>query len=161
MPTLTYGTNLGYFARLMAVAMVAIVGAGICLALSPEEEDARSFSMEAAAPYIKKGYKLRAEQWSGEIKSGEETPVKFQLFKGNDYWFWAGSSDEKSVVKVNVYDTDGKSVASRRIKRKKGMGGVRVVPPKTGTYVAVVTIESKTAKASDRKVGWALAYGYR
>ena len=147
--------------RLILIAIVAILGAGIGFAISPLEEDARSFSMEVAAPYLKKGFKLRAEQWSGEVRSGEEKPVKFQLFKGNDYWFWAGCSDENAVVKVNVYDASGKSVAKRRIRRKKGMGGVRVIPPKTGTYVAVVTVESKTAKASGNKVGWALADGYR
>ena len=104
---------------------------------------------------------LRAERWSGEIKSGEKTPVKFQLLKGNEYWFWAGASDENSQVKVNVYDSKGKSIAKQHIKRKKGMGGVRVQPSKTGTYVAVVTVVSRESKATGRKVGWALAYGYK
>ena len=130
-------------------------------ALSPEEEDARSFAMEVAAPYLGKGFKLRAERWSGEIKSGEKTPVKFQLFKGNQYWFWAGASDENAQVKVNVYDSKGKSIALKHIKRKKGMGGVHVQPSKTGTYVAVVTVNSRASKAAGRKVGWALAYGYK
>ncbi|MDA0813595.1 MAG: T9SS type A sorting domain-containing protein, partial [Verrucomicrobia bacterium] len=90
------------------------------------------------------------------VSSGEKRAVKFQLFKGNEHWFWAGSSDENSTLKVNVYDADGKSVAVEKIKRVKGMGGVRVTPKKTGTYLAVVTINSK-----QKKIGWALAYGYR
>ncbi|MCB1095209.1 MAG: hypothetical protein KDN22_06480 [Verrucomicrobiae bacterium] len=148
--------------RLTAAAAILMVFAtGMSYALSPEEQDARAFSMEVAAPYLKKGFKLRAERWSGEISSGEKTPVKFQLFKGNEYWFWAGSSDENSTVKVNVYDADGNSVAVEKIKRVKGMGGVRVTPKKTGAYVAVVTISSKSAASRGEKVGWALAYGYR
>jgi hypothetical protein len=162
MPTLARQTNCcSHAARLAAFVLVALLGVGMGSAFSPLEEDARSFSMEVAAPYLKKGFKLRAEQWSGEIKYGEQTPVKFQLFKGNQYWFWAGSSDEKSTVSVNVYDTDGKSVASRKIRWKKGKGGVRVVPPVTGTYIVVITIESKTEDNSGEKIGWALAYGYR
>lgn len=148
--------------RITAAATVLLIFAtGMSFALSPAEEDARAFSMEVAAPYIGKGFKLRAERWSGEISSGEKTPVKFQLFKGNEYWFWAGASDEKSIVKVNVYDSSGKSIAVERIKRKKGMGGVRVKPQKTGAYVVVITVSSRIAAAQGEKVGWALAYGYR
>ena len=143
--------------RIVAVATILLIFAtGMTFGLTPEEQDARAFSMEAAAPYMGKGYKLRAERWSGEVSSGEKTAVKFQLFKGNEYRFWAGSSDENSTLKVNVYDADGKSIAVEKIKRVKGMGGVRVTPKKTGTYVAVVTISSKS-----KKIGWALAYGYR
>ncbi|MGK0185413.1 MAG: hypothetical protein ACI9R3_001191 [Verrucomicrobiales bacterium] len=148
--------------RVTAAATILLIFAtGMSFALSPAEEDARSFSMEVAAPYLSQGFKLRAERWSGEISSGEKTPVKFQLFKGNEYWFWTGASEEKSTVKVNVYDSSGKSIAVEKIKRKKGMGGVRVKPQKTGTYVVVVTISSRRAAAAREKIGWALAYGYR
>jgi hypothetical protein len=143
--------------RITAAATILLIFAtGMSFALTPEEQDARAFSMEAAAPYMGKGYKLRAERWSGEVSSGEKKAVKFQLFKGNEYWFWVGCSDENSTVKVNVYDADGNSVAVEKIKRVKGMGGVRVTPKKTGSYVAVITISSK-----NDKIGWALAYGYR
>ena len=148
--------------RVMATATIILLCAtGMSFAISPLEEDARSFALEVAGPYIDKGFRLRAERWSGEISSGEKTPVKFQLFKGNEYWFWAGSSEEKSNVKVNVYDSAGKSIAVQKIRRKKGMGGVRVVPKKTGSYVVVITIDSKRAKSAGDKIGWALAYGYR
>lgn len=141
--------------------MLLIFATGMSFALSPMEEDARSFSMEVAAPYLSKGFKLRAERWSGETPPGEKVPVKFQLFRGNEYWFWAGSSDENAAVKVNVYDSSGKSIAVEKIKRKKGMGGVRVLPQKTGTYVVVITVDSRHAEVHREKVGWALAYGYR
>jgi hypothetical protein len=121
-------------------------------------DDAHSAAMEAAAPAVKKGFKVREEYWSGQVKSGEPTAVKCQLYKGNEYWFWLGCADEDITLTIEMYDVKGNKVSVESISAKDA-AGIRIVPPKTGTYVAIFTITHK--KDPKAKLDWALAYGYR
>src|SRR5581483_1265839 len=54
-------------------------------------DDAQSFALEAAAPYVKEGFQVREDYWGGDLGSGEKKAVRQQLFKGNEYWFWMGN----------------------------------------------------------------------
>lgn len=121
-------------------------------------DDAHSAAMEAATPAVKKGFKVREEYWSGQVKSGEKTAVKAQLYKGNEYWFWLGCAEEEVEISLEIYDASGAKVGVENISTKDA-AGVRVVPPKTGTYVVVFTVTHKKDKSA--KLDWALAYGYR
>ena len=121
-------------------------------------DDAHSAAMEAAAPYVKKGFKVREEYWHGTIKSGEQKAVKAQLYKGNEYWFWLGCAQEEIEINLEIYDVKGQKLSVENISTKDA-SGVRIVPPKTGTYVVIFTITHKKEKGA--KLDWALAYGYR
>ena len=71
-------------------------------------DDAHSFALQAAEPYVKQGYQIREDYWGGDLGVGERKAVRQQLFKGNDYWFWMGSEVENAKISVHIYDSDGK-----------------------------------------------------
>lgn len=121
-------------------------------------DDAHSAAMELAEGPYKKGFKIRDDYWRGTVKSGESKIVKAQLFKGNEYWFWLGCDEEDLELTLDLFDGTGQKVSVESTSGKSNFG-VRVVPPKTGTYVAVFSITHK--KDKDAKLAWALAYGYR
>jgi hypothetical protein len=121
-------------------------------------DDAHSFAMEAADPFVKEGFIVREDYWNGEVKSGQKLMVKHQLFKGNEYAFWLGTANDDCKLEIQVLDEKGNAI---QITPKIGIGptftSIRVNPPKTGTYSVVFSVTSKTEKS----VFWALAYGYR
>ena len=120
-------------------------------------DDAHSKAMEIAdAPY-KKGFKVREDYWKGDMKSGEKKAVKAQLFKGNEYWFWLGCEQDEAEMTIDVFNAAGEKISVETI-AAIGATGVRVVPPKTGTYTTIFTITLKKGKG---KFNWALAFGYR
>lgn len=121
-------------------------------------DDAYSAAMGIAGTPVKKGFKIREDYWNGTMKSGESKIIKTQLFKGNEYWFWLGSEEDDVDLILDLFDAQGTKITIET-SSGKGATGVRVVPPKTGTYVATFTITHKTDKTL--KFGWALAYGYR
>lgn len=142
--------------RILAMAL-------LCAALLPLSshatvDDAHSFAMEAAQPFVNEGFIVREDYWNGEVKSGQKLMVKHQLFKGNEYAFWLGTANDGCTLEIQVLDEKGNPV---QITPKVGVGpmftSVKVNPPKTGTYSILFSITSKTEKG----VFWALAYGYR
>ncbi len=119
-------------------------------------DDAHSRAMEAATDAVKDGFQVRQEYQSGRLGVGRQTVVRQQFFKGNRYWLWLGSDDDSAQISVHIYDPNGR-LADARSWQKGMMAAVRVVPEITGTYYAVITIES----SKNKRVGWALAYGYK
>src|SRR5438046_4956578 len=71
-------------------------------------DDAQSFALQAAEPYVKQGFQVREDYWGGDLASGEKKAVRQQLFKGNEYWFWLGTEVDRAKVSVHIYDSDGK-----------------------------------------------------
>lgn len=141
------------------LSLLALVGAILLPAsVHATVDDAHSFAMEAAQPFVNEGFIVREDYWNGEVKSGQKLMVKHQLFKGNEYAFWLGTANEGCTLEIQVLDEKGNEV---HIKPKVGIGemftSVRVNPPKTGTYSVIFSVTSKKEKG----VFWALAYGYR
>ena len=44
-------------------------------------DDAQSFALQAAEPYVKQGFQVREDYWGGDLGSGEKKSVRQQLFK--------------------------------------------------------------------------------
>ena len=120
-------------------------------------DEALTFAFEAAVPYIEQGFEVREDHWSGEIPSGEPKLVRHQLFRGNEYWFWLGTSFPDCELTVEIFDAEGDSVGLETFSNAN-TAGVRVLPSKTGSYYLRVTVKSKTGEDS---LDWAVAYGYR
>ena len=118
--------------------------------------EAISMALEAAFPYVKDGFKIREDNWHGKTKSGEEFLIKHQLFRGNEYWFWAATSFGDAKTTVSVFDAMGNSISLESFS-KDGKAGVRVLPKKTGVYFIRITVSSKKYAELD----WGLIYGYR
>lgn len=153
----------------------------VLLALIPFAERAYAFvneaislALEAATPYVEQGFEVREDNWSGEVEPGKPLLVRHQLFRGNEYWFWAGTSWPGATVKVDIFDSDGNSVGLESFS-KNSYAGVRALPEKTATYfIRVLTqYDPEKAKADEANepvdgvgeftgmVDWGLVYGYR
>src|SRR5216110_1730003 len=90
-------------ARLVLLALVALQPV-----IFASVDDAQSFALQAAEPYVKQGFQVREDYWGGDLGAGEKKAVRQQLCKGTEYWFWLGTGVDKAKVSVNVYDSDGK-----------------------------------------------------
>jgi len=141
----------------MHSALLGLVGllmvAGPALA---SVDDALSFALEAASPYLKEGFTVREDQSGGDLAVGERRAVRYQLFKGNEYWFWAAVDVTKAKFHLRVVDGEGNALEAERWERGR-MAGVRVVPPTTGSYFVVFEI----LDSPEERTGWAVVYGFR
>jgi S1-C subfamily serine protease len=114
-------------------------------------DDALSFALEAADPYVKQGFTLPVKQAKA---------IVHQLFKGNEYWFWMGTDTEKATISVHIYDADGALAEDKSFQsneKKPHKAGAHIIPKKTGTYYLIVEIEKSPAE----RTYWSLAYGFK
>lgn len=119
-------------------------------------DDALAFALEAATPYVKQGFTVREDYWGGDLAVKEPTAISHQLFRGLEYWFWAGTDVESAKISVNVYDNEGNLVNAEQFQKGK-LAGARVVAKSTGTYYVIVEVLAST----EERTPWGLAYGYR
>jgi hypothetical protein len=119
-------------------------------------DDALTFALEAADPYVKEGFTVREDYWGGDLPVKQAKAIVHQLFKGNEYWFWMGTDKENAKITVHVYDSDGR-LAEAESWQKPHKAAARVVPKKTGTYYLIVEVE----KSSEERTYWSLAYGFK
>jgi hypothetical protein len=120
-------------------------------------DDAHSFALQAAEPYVKQGYQVREDYWGGDLGVGEKKAVRQQLFKGNDYWFWMGTEVEQAKVSVHIYDADGKLCEQSDSWQKGHFAAAHLVPKNTGSYFVIVAVEG----SPEERTHWALVYGFR
>jgi hypothetical protein len=142
----------------LAKYILAIPLCALSLTLSARAtvDDALSFAHEAANPYVKQGFVVREDAWGGDLGVKDQQAVTAQLFKGNEYWFWLGTDNKNASLTVHIYDSSGKLVDSE-VWQKGRFAGVKVVPKRSGTYYAIVTV----VKSPVERTNWALVYGYR
>jgi hypothetical protein len=88
---MTEQTNTNFSGRRFFALLAALLLPGFGLVYGTMQE-AITQALEAASPYVKEGFKIREDNWHGETKSGKPLLVKHQLFRGNEYWFWAATS---------------------------------------------------------------------
>jgi hypothetical protein len=119
-------------------------------------DDAHSFALEAATPYVKEGYAVREEYWAGWLAKGKQSSIQHQLFGGNDYWFWIASDEEAAKLSIHVYDSKG-NLVDTQVWTKGNVAGVRVQPKRAGTYYIVFEVDETKLK----RTHWAVAYGYK
>jgi hypothetical protein len=136
---------------------------GVCLGLLVQTQtayatidDALSFALEAATPYVEKGFTVREDYWGGDLPEKSQKAIVHQLFKGNEYWFWMGTDADDARISIHIYDADG-NLAESESWQKGRFAAARVVPKKTGSYYLIVEIE----KSGQERTHWALAYGFR
>ena len=131
----------------------------LTLGLSPAHatiDDALSFALEAATPYVKEGFTVREDYWGGDLPVKSTKAIVHQLFKGNEYWFWMGTDQKNAKISVHIYDSAG-NLAEVDAWQKPHFAAARVVPKKTGSYYLIVEVE----KSPDERTYWSLAYGFK
>lgn len=119
-------------------------------------DEALTFALEAAQSYEKQGFTVREDYWGGQLPIRQTKAIVHQLFKGNSYWFWMGTSIGGAKIAVHIYDSDGRLVEAESW-QKPQRAAAMIVPKKTGTYYLIVEVEKSPAERSP----WALAYGFR
>jgi hypothetical protein len=119
-------------------------------------DDALSFALEAATPYVKEGFTVREDYWGGDLPVKQQKAIVHQLFKGNEYWFWMGTDSESAQISVHIYDSQG-NLAEVETWQKPHKAAARIIPKTTGSYYLIVVVE----KSKDERTHWALAYGFR
>ena len=120
-------------------------------------DDAQSFALQAAEPYVKQGFQVREDYWGGDLASGEKKAVRQQLFKGNEYWFWLGTEVERAKISVHIYDAEGKLAEQPDSWEKGHFAAAHVIPKATGSYFIIVAVE----ESPEERTHWALVYGFR
>ena len=133
----------------------------LCLAIAQAParatvDDALSFALEAASPYVKEGFTVREDYWGGDLPVKQTKAIVHQLFKGNEYWFWMGTDEKAAKISIHIYDADG-NIAEVEAWQKPHFAAARVVPKKTGSYYLIVEVE----KSPRERTTWSLAYGFR
>jgi hypothetical protein len=150
----------GSFADVRGVKSACLLAALTFLVLAPAlhavVDDSHSFALEAAVPYVEKGFTVREEHWSGTISTNKKSTITQQLFKGNEYWFWLASDETKAVLNVHVYDAQGNLVDAEAW-AKGNKAAVRVAPKSSGTYYVVFVVES----SPEKRTHWSIAYGFK
>ena len=124
--------------RVAFILTGASVLAGIAVFASVD--DAQSFALQAAEPYVREGFQVREDYWGGDLAAGEKKAVRQQLFKGNEYWFWMGTEVEQPDSW-----------------QKGHFAAAHVVPTSTDSYYIIVAIE----ESPEERTHWALVYGFR
>lgn len=159
----------------VAFAFFLLLAGGIVYAFVNE---AISLAFEAATPYVEQGFEVREDNWSGEVEPDKPLLVRHQLFRGNEYWFWAGTSWPGATIEVDIFDSEGNSIGLESFS-KGPHAGVRALPQKTATYFirVVAKYEKKGEGLTEAEKGvnppvegvgefegtldWGLVYGYR
>jgi hypothetical protein len=119
-------------------------------------DDALSFALEAADPFVKEGFTVREDYWGGDLPVKNTKAIVHQLFKGNEYWFWMGTDQKGAKISVHIYDSAG-NLAEDTAWQKPHFAAAHVVPKKTGSYYLIVEVE----KSPDERTYWSLAYGFK
>ncbi|MDD5348947.1 MAG: hypothetical protein PHQ12_01930 [Chthoniobacteraceae bacterium] len=120
-------------------------------------DDALSYALQAAHPYIKEGFTVREDYWGGDLPVKQQKAIVQQLFKGNEYWFWMGTDVANAKISVHIYDAEGRLAEVESWNNKPRMAAARVVPKVSGSYYLIVEI----VKSPLERTHWALAYGFR
>ena len=111
-------------------------------------------------PDAKQGYVLRQEGWNGTLPVGDNTPIRQQLFKNNDYRFYVWTDVKGAKMSVHIYDQDGNLIDGRTAEKANGethFAEVDVRPDATGSYYLIVKVEQSSAKST----AWQMAYAYK
>lgn len=140
----------------LAIRFVALGLVLTILSAHATVNDALSFAYEAAHPYVKQGFTVREDAWGGDLGVKDKKAVTAQLFRGNEYWFWAATDVKNAVIRVHVYDSDG-NLAETDTWQKGTFAAAKVVPKRTGTYYAIVEI----VRSPEERTPWALVYGFK
>ena len=139
------------------LAIIALSVLALVSAAQATVDEALSYAVQAAQPYVKEGFTVREDYWGGDLPVKQSKAIVQQLFKGNEYWFWMGTDSANARISVHIYDAEGRLAEVETMKSKPHMAGARIVPKVSGSYYLIVEIE----KSPLERTHWALAYGFR
>ena len=145
-------------AILLFVAVVA--GAGLSAATETQPTPGESYP-GVFGPDAKLGYVLRQEGWNGSLPVGDNTPIRQQLFKNNDYRFYVWSDGEgREGVRPRLrpgWQPRRRPNLGKSRTAETHFAEVDVRPESTGSYYLIVKVEQSSSKST----AWQMAYAYK
>ena len=93
---------------LFFIMVLVIAGAGVSLADTDAEVNARKNALDVAGAFTNDGFKLRDGHWCGMLRPQDHALIAVNLYAGNQYWFAVGTTDPAKKIAVNLYDEAGK-----------------------------------------------------
>jgi len=121
-------------------------------------DDAHSFALEAADPWVRQNVSVRYEYARGTIRPNTSAKVGHQVFRGNEYWLFAGGSEDGVVMNIKVTDSEGNEV-SGELSHGYNSATFRFTPERT--MMVVVEVSGEVRDSVVQTMDWALVYGYR
>ncbi len=98
--------------RLTFIALLIATAASVRAADNDKEVEARKVALDLAGAFSNDGFKIRDGHWAGALKKGEQAVLAVNLYAGNQYWFSVGADGNAKKFALQVYDENGKPVAT-------------------------------------------------
>jgi hypothetical protein len=98
--------------RLTFIALLIATAASMRAADTDKQVEARKVALDLAGAFSNDGFKIRDGHWAGALKKGEQAVLAVNLYAGNQYWFSVGADASAKKFALQVYDENGKPVAT-------------------------------------------------
>jgi hypothetical protein len=124
---------------ILLVGLICAAAFSSAWAQTDEEVAARRTALDLAGAFTNDGFKLRDGHWAGPLKSGDRALIAVNLYSGNQYWFAAGANETAKKIGVNVYDENGKQVATGSYNEGE-KAAAEFSPTSSGQYFVAVNL---------------------
>jgi len=128
--------------------------------VKPSLDELKLVVQQAAIPHLGGGnpFILRESTWNGEVEPGKARLIQVQLFKRNDYHFWAAMPDRKAVVNLNLYNGKGELLEAKTLRYETpNLASLIATPSETGIYYLRLSLQTTAEKIQP----WTVIYAYR
>lgn len=98
--------------RFIFIALLVATAASVQAAETDKQVEARKIALDLAGAFSNDGFKVRDGHWAGPLKKGEQAVLAVNLYAGNQYWFSVGADANAKKFALQVYDENGKPVAT-------------------------------------------------
>ena len=145
-----------HFNTTRSATLIAAMVLAFTLTTRASVDDAQSFALQAAEPYVKEGFQVREDYWGGDLGVARKKAVRQQLFKGNEYWFWLGTEVEKATIPCTSTIRKGNWRNNPTVGRKD------ISPPLTLSQRHRKLLHNCDIEESpEERTHWAFVYGFR
>jgi hypothetical protein len=113
-------------------------------------EEARRAAYGGAQVFQNEGFRIRDAMWNGQVQAGKPLLLQVTLLAGNAYWFIAGPGSPSTVLKLELFDADGRLVQTMTRGGDRTNGGSSVAlglanATSGASYVRISTTQEAAA----------------
>lgn len=130
--------------------------------MAPIPTEARRMALELAGAFQNDGFRVRDGEWGGSLSKGDPRFLRLTLFAGESYWVIAATPTQGAILRVTLYDAQGKALKTEQWKDEGREIGSRcavgVAPDQSGKYFASVEL---IETSGDLPAEFSLIYAYK
>ena len=128
----------------------------------PVPTESQQLALEAAEPFLKDGFRIRDGEWSDSLTTEVPIFLSVTLFEGERYWFAGASPTRGALLRLTVYDSEGRPMATELLKDGAQGVGVRcatgIAPRKSGRYFLSMELIGNPTRMP---VDFSVVYAYK